>query len=218
MYILSVETTCGDCSVALLQDNLIVSSQIQQESGKQAEQIISIIESVLKNADCTYDDLSAIAVNIGPGSFTGVRIGLAGVKGINLAKKTPLIGVSSFESVAKQLSLENNKKNILVVIDAKREQIYAQLFSSDLCVLSLPELLYFNDITKIVTNKDFILTGNGSILVSDILKEAGFNFTLINQNAKAEAISVALVASEKLKKSDFSDNISPLYIRQPDAK
>jgi tRNA threonylcarbamoyladenosine biosynthesis protein TsaB len=217
MNILSVETTCGDCSVALLKNDVIISSQIQQESGKQAEQMISIIESVLKNADCTYDDLNAIAANVGPGSFTGVRIGLSGVKGINLVKKTPLIAVSSFESVAKQLP-EDSNKNILVVLDAKREQVYAQLLSHDLRALSTPELLYFNDITTIAKNEDFILTGNGSILVSEILKEAGFNFILENQDTKPEAKSIALVANEKLKKNDYSDNIFPLYIRQPDAK
>lgn len=218
MNILSIDTACGDCSIALLKNNVIVSSKTQEESVKQAEQMIGIIESVLKDAGCIYDDLNAITVNIGPGSFTGVRIGLSGAKGINLVKKIPLIAVSSFESVAMQLPKQNNKQNILVVLDAKRNQVYAQLFSYDLKAVSKPDLLYFNDITAITNKEDFILTGNGSILVGEILKNAGFHFSLVNHDAKPEAESIALVANEKLKQNDYSDNIFPLYIRQPDAK
>ncbi|PIR39099.1 MAG: tRNA (adenosine(37)-N6)-threonylcarbamoyltransferase complex dimerization subunit type 1 TsaB [Alphaproteobacteria bacterium CG11_big_fil_rev_8_21_14_0_20_39_49] len=218
MKILSVDTTCGDCSVSLLKDGNIACEITQTESGKQAEQMISLIQTVLKNGGTNYKELDAIAVNIGPGSFTGVRIGLSGVKGINLVTGTPIVPVTSFESVAMQLDLKNNKKDILVALDAKRKQLYVQLFRANLEPLTPPELISYDQITKFNKNNEIILTGNGSMLVADILSANNCNYEVINKNAASESVSIAYAAYKKFKANDYPKIISPLYIRKPDAK
>jgi len=218
MNILSIDTTHRVCGVSLMVDSKFQTATKFVEPGKQAEQLISTIENITQEAKVTYEDLDAIAVNNGPGSFTGIRIGLSAAKGINLVKGTRLVAVSSFESVAKQLLSNDNENKILVVLDAKREQVYVQLFNSDISPLTDAKLMDINDISSINVDDNFILTGNGSKLVEKILCESEYNFTIENQEAISESESIALIAQIKLQSKNGDNNISPLYVRKPDAK
>jgi tRNA threonylcarbamoyladenosine biosynthesis protein TsaB len=210
MKILAFDTTHGDCSVALYSDGAIVAEITEAEEGKQAERLLSIIAEVMAKANVTYDDLAAVAVNVGTGSFTGVRIGIAAAQGLNLVKKMPLIAATSFESGAYGID-----KNVLVVLDAKRGQVYAQMFGAK---PNEPQMLDYADISAAVTGNDFVLTGNGSALVSDILTEKGHKFSMQNIEAVSCAKNIAYVAANKYLKMEYSSDISPLYIRLPDAK
>jgi tRNA threonylcarbamoyladenosine biosynthesis protein TsaB len=213
MKILSIDTTHGDCSVALLSDGEILAHITDKEEGKQAERLLSIVESVLAESKLGYSDLSAVAVNVGPGSFTGVRIGMAAAKGLNLVHKMPLIAVTSFESVAYQS--KNFEKNILVVLDAKRGQVYCQMFAKK---MSEPALIGYNEILDAMSEDNFVITGNGCDFVKETLLNNNFKFLVEKDDAVSDSISIAYVAADKLAKKDYSDDIYPLYIRNPDAK
>jgi tRNA threonylcarbamoyladenosine biosynthesis protein TsaB len=212
MKILSIDTTHGDSSVALLSDGEIIAHITDSDENKQAERLLPIIEQVLTEAGAAYSGLSAVAVNVGPGSFTGVRIGMAAAQGLNLVHKMPLIAVTSFESVAYQSKKTENK---LVVLDAKRGQVYCQMFAN---TVSEPVLIEYNDILKVISGDNFIISGNGGNYITDIISNNKIQFLVENPDAASEAISIAYVAAQKFAKKDYSDDIYPLYIRNPDAK
>jgi tRNA threonylcarbamoyladenosine biosynthesis protein TsaB len=218
MNILSIDTTHSEFSIALLKNEVLVSSIYIDSKGKQAEQLVGNIEIALEQGNCSYDDLDAIGINIGPGSFTGVRIGLSAAKGINIVKKIPLIAVTSFESVAKQLPEKDINKNLLVVLDARRDQVFAQFFDNELNQKSEPRVLSYEEILQYFKKDNIILTGNGSNLVKETILKSNYSFKIINDNAISEADSIAIIANEKLKNNQETLSVKPLYIRKPDAK
>ncbi|MCE3233103.1 MAG: tsaB [Rickettsiaceae bacterium] len=215
MKILAIDTTHGESSLALWADSILVQTITDKEENKQAEHLVPLIEDILKQAGFSYKDLSAVAVNIGPGSFTGVRIGMAAANGIKLACNVPLIAVTSFESVA---HLITTKKDILVVLDAHRGQVYCQRFDSDKAPVTEPALVTYDEIYNHALKSDFILIGDGAELVKGVLTSRGLNFILENPLAVSESASIAKIAAEKFKKHEYSYGIQPLYIRLPDAK
>ena len=229
MKILSIDTTYGICSVALLADNKIIGEVNDDQHSKQAEKLLPIIEDILQEASITYDDLDAIAANIGPGSFTGTRIGLSAAKAMVLVKDILLISVNSFESVAypiaERLNQEQNENDkILVVLDAKRGQVFAQVLSKDLNPTSEDSLLSYEDITNILDKNDsYVLTGSGSNLVKEFITKEGIKFKIDNDKAMPKARDIAFVALKKMQSepegnSKTNSDSSPLYIRKPDAK
>jgi tRNA threonylcarbamoyladenosine biosynthesis protein TsaB len=214
MKILSIDTANGACGVALLIDGKIATSVFDNENGKQAERLLPIIMDVLAKGGIGYKDLSAVAVNIGPGSFTGVRIGIAAAKGLNLVHKTPLIAVTSLEVEAACVDTE---KNILVVLDANRGQVFCQMLNSAKKTLSDAVMLDYADIGSAIIEDDFVLAGSGSSLVADILAK-DYKFTIAPSRTKSAAEIIAHIAADKFANNEGSDSIHPLYIRPPDAK
>ena len=121
--ILALDTTADSVSVALLKGEKVVAHTFQQMERGQGEALIPMIQGIFKSAKVDFQNLSKVAVSIGPGSFTGVRIGLATARGIGLALDIPVIGVTSFEAAA-----YGTKEKVLVVLDSKREDFFTQTF------------------------------------------------------------------------------------------
>ena len=120
MKLLAIETCFGKFSLAVFDGANLLAEFISSEENKQAELIIPAIEEILSKANLTYQDLNAIAVCAGPGSFTGVRIGLAAAKGIAIASGLPLIGVSSLDAAA------TRKGSYPVYLNASRNEAFSQ--------------------------------------------------------------------------------------------
>lgn len=95
----------------------------------QSERLVPMIQDVMAAADCEFSDLDAIAVTCGPGGFTGVRIGLAASRGLALALNVPTIGLSNFEVLAAAVPTLAPDRHLVVAIDAKRAEVYVQLFA-----------------------------------------------------------------------------------------
>lgn len=133
MLILAIDTTAAACSVALTRegDVLIARAREIMEQG-QAEALLPMIERLMAQADVAYADLSRIAVTVGPGSFTGVRVGLAAARALGLAASKPVIGVSSLEVLAAAVPAEelNAAERIVAAIDTKRGDTYVQAFDA----------------------------------------------------------------------------------------
>lgn len=217
MKILAVDTTHGVCSVAMLVDGKIVSEITDIEHSRQAERLLRIIEKVLEKSESFYESLDAIAVNVGPGSFTGVRIGLAAVKGIKLVHDIPLIAVTSFEAVAYS-EIKNDIENILVVLDAKRGQVFCQLLTKNLEKLTEAVLIKYDEVLNNLHKGKLFVTGNGCSFVTECLDKQNVMFETGNKNALPKASDIAFVAERKVNASNGCDDIFPFYIRPPDAK
>ena len=126
MIILAIDTCCGVCSVALFKENVLIASKEILKPNQQAENLMSLIDIILKEGGFGFKDLSYIAVTIGPGSFTGIRIGLSAAQGISLVHDIPLIGINTLEAIAAKENIFPNEYHIF----AGREQVYCQNFVS----------------------------------------------------------------------------------------
>ena len=130
-YILNIETATKNCSVAIAKNGkTIVCVETAEIGYSHAEKLHIFIEQCIKEASVTYQDLDAIAVSQGPGSYTGLRIGVSAAKGLCYALGIPLIAVDTLKSLASQIKIENGY--IVPMLDARRMEVYSAIFSSDL--------------------------------------------------------------------------------------
>lgn len=218
MTILAFDTTHGFCSVALLKNNKIVAQKNIDEISKQAEQLVCLVEDVLRESKLTYPQVKTIACTVGPGSFTGVRIGLAAAHGFLLATEATFFGVSALEAIAWQAreQLTTHKtRPICSILDARRGEVYLQCFdSSDLTPTTSAQLCTLSDALMLINEGEYTLTGNAMPLIE---KELHTTHQLISPEALPNATLVAQVAAWKMAKSKEGFAASPLYIRKPDA-
>jgi tRNA threonylcarbamoyladenosine biosynthesis protein TsaB len=200
--ILAIETTLGGCSVALSNGP----SRVLEEPNHQTSRLAGMVESVMTEAGLEYADLNGYAVTTGPGSFTGVRLGIAFIRGLALAVARPIYAVSSLELLAYQAQQEAIEDNLLCVIDAHRKQVYAQKFSLE---GNLPNALTEARACGIdqLPAGDFTVTGNALHYFPEHPQQA------LSPNAKALADYAAQLPEERTEQKP-----APLYLRAPDAK
>lgn len=130
-YILNIETATKNCSVAIAKEGkTIVCNEIAEEGYSHAERLHVFMESVLTEAGITFKDLDAIAVSQGPGSYTGLRIGVSAAKGLCFALSIPLIAVDTLKVLAAQATVSDGL--IIPMIDARRMEVYSAIFSPEL--------------------------------------------------------------------------------------
>jgi tRNA threonylcarbamoyladenosine biosynthesis protein TsaB len=130
-YILNIETATKNCSVALAKDGkTILCKEIAEEGYSHAERLHVFIEAIIEEAGITLQDLSAIAVSQGPGSYTGLRIGVSAAKGLCYALDIPLIAVDTLQALASQVTISSGL--IIPMIDARRMEVYSAIFSPTL--------------------------------------------------------------------------------------
>ena len=130
-YILNIETATKNCSVALAKDGkTILCKEIAEEGYSHAERLHVFIEAIIKDAGLALQDLSAIAVSQGPGSYTGLRIGVSAAKGLCYALDIPLIAVDTLQALAAQVTISSGL--IIPMIDARRMEVYSAIFGPTL--------------------------------------------------------------------------------------
>ena len=216
---LTVDTSHGIFSLGLLPENKTYS---MHEPSRQAELLVPEIESLLAHSGKHYADLDALSVCIGPGSFTGIRIGVGAVQGIAAVTKLPVVGITCFEALALS-AYEHYQVPVLVLLDAKREQLYVQGFSSHLTPIFSPEMIYYDTIDTTLSRMsdacdDYVIVGNGidhviSQLPQCIARDPSL-LSLPSITHVMRATSFALESNHSL----LSRAATPLYIRPPDAK
>ncbi|WP_170789746.1 tRNA (adenosine(37)-N6)-threonylcarbamoyltransferase complex dimerization subunit type 1 TsaB [Ruegeria lacuscaerulensis] len=116
--ILAFDTSAAHCAAALLDGDQIVATRVEQMTRGQAERLMPLLEELLAEADCTWQDLSAIGVGIGPGNFTGIRISISAARGLVLGLGIPAVGVSGFDALA------DGAEDAVPAIRAPRDQVY----------------------------------------------------------------------------------------------
>ena len=123
--ILGFDTSAAHCAAALVRGETVLASRAEDMAKGQAERLMPLLAELLAEAGLGWPDLAALAVGIGPGNFTGVRISVAAARGLALGLGIPAIGVSSFEALA-----EGAARPVAVVLDARRDEAYAQSFTA----------------------------------------------------------------------------------------
>ncbi len=130
-YILNLETATKNCSVSISQNGQTILCKEMAEAGySHAEKLHVFIEECIKESNISFKDLSAISVSQGPGSYTGLRIGVSAAKGLCFALDLPLIAVDTLQVLASKLSISDGV--IIPMIDARRMEVYSAIFNSKL--------------------------------------------------------------------------------------
>ena len=224
MLILAFETTAKAGSVALLEGNKLLAESYQNTGLTHSQTLMVMAEDMLKASGKTMADVSAVAVAEGPGSFTGVRIGVAAAKGLAWGGQIPCYGVSTLESMA--LTLGAYQGYVCPVMDARRNQVYNALFyvnCGHLERITEDRAIALTDLAeelKALTEPIF-LVGDGSNLTFSTLKDTIPALVLPPEHRMHQRASgVALAAAKKIAAGDPGDGaaLTPNYLRLSQAE
>ncbi|MBQ7362888.1 MAG: tRNA (adenosine(37)-N6)-threonylcarbamoyltransferase complex dimerization subunit type 1 TsaB [Clostridia bacterium] len=225
MLILALDTTAKAASVAVADGERLLALYNIDNGLTQSELILPMAENVLKNLHLSFSDVELFAVSAGPGSFTGVRIGTAVIKGLAFGRDVPCVCISTLEELAENLA---GLEGILVpVMDARRGQVYNALFRGDgasITRLTEDRAISIDDLATELEgfkNEKIYLSGDGYAATREQLLHRGIEVEctpplLISENA----YSVARVALSKYEKGEYTNDVGtlPTYLRVPQAE
>ena len=220
MLILAFESSAKAASAALLRDGKLISQYTQCSGLTHSRTLLPMGEDMLKNAELTLDDVDLIAVAHGPGSFTGIRIGVSMVKGLAWAGDKPCVGVSTLEAMAWHGLAAGGL--VCPVMDARRSQVYNALFSiEDGRPVRLTEdrPISLEELAAELQSYDGapFLVGDGAELTYRYLTEHGIPCTLAPENLRMQsAWGVAMAAMDK--EPGGADQLLPVYLRLSQAE
>ena len=218
MKILSIDTTSEVCGVAILEDEKLVIENSLNNGLTHSENLMLLIKEALEKAEITLKDIDLVACCTGPGSFTGIRIGVATVKAICEVNNIKIAEVTSLESLANNINEDIDTK--IALIDARNNQCYCGIFDNK---INLKENYIVDDINilidKIKKYPNIIFVGNGSNVYKSLILEKIKNIKFENNNNQ-NAYSCGLIALKKYRENDLknSDTILPNYLRKSQAE
>lgn len=224
MLILAFETSAKAGSVALLEDDKLLGETYCNTGLTHSQTLMPMAEELLKTCGFTPKDVQAVAVAAGPGSFTGIRIGVAAAKGFAWGGELPCYGVSTLEAMALQQGLWRGY--ILAVMDARRQQVYTALFRVQEGILErvCPDrAISIEELGKEIRNlsEPVFLVGDGSILCYNALKETAPHLVLPPEHRMHQrAAGVGLAALRAIAAGETGDGaaLAPNYLRLSQAE
>ena len=224
--ILALDTSAKPVSCALAENDRVIAEFYANTGLTHSQTLMLMIENLLNVAGKTVSQLDAIAVNAGPGSFTGVRIGVSAVKGIAFADEIPCIAVSTLESMAEK-TVAPPRSVICCLMDARCQQVYAALFEKDgegnLVRLSDDEALTVAEMSErlLAIGRSVILVGDGSEMCYRAWKDTIPNVYLAPASVRYQsAASTAVIGSRRfaLGHAVSAEELQPMYLRLPQAE
>lgn len=220
MKILAFDTTSNSVSVAISEGERILSYNEELRPSMQAETVVPIIEDTLKEAKLSYNEIDYLAVTNGPGSFTGIRIGLSVAKAILLATKIKGTTVSNFEFSHFRASTQiENYEKIYIFLNAYRGQVYSQIFNQ-IGQATIPMLLSYEQAIALIEKEQGTIgcAGSGFEPIYQKIKSIK-NIIILPRFARVKSIHICKYLAKRLFiDQTLPSNIEPLYIRLPDAK
>ena len=213
MIVLAIDTALPACSAAVLAGERVLAQRSEPMVKGHQERLAPLVKELMAESGIDFDKLDRIGVTVGPGSFTGLRVGMAFAKGLALALDIPAVGIGSLEALAASLPAREAKPGevIAAVIDARRDQVYLQVFR-DGRAWDEPQALSANDavveIARAAGDRHIQLLGTGAVLLAPRLARA--------QIASVETPDPVVVA--RLAAAGDPQPLRPIYLRAPDAK
>lgn len=230
MLVLAVDSATPVAGVALVDEEKVIREEFVNYKKTHSETLMPMIDKVLSDSECCLDDITAIAVTTGPGSFTGLRIGMAAVKGLCLASGKPLAGISTLEALAHNII--GSDALVCPLLDARKQEVYCSFYDvsaglpvslTDMNACSPQEFVKTAlDIAQDNGKNKLMLLGDGYYPYKDYYQEA-FGNRLIpvpGHLMLPRASAVGNLAVTKVKKEDFEDvfKLRPVYIRLSEAE
>lgn len=222
MKILALESSAKAASCAVLSDGELLASAWQATGLTHSRTLLPMVEDMLNNSELSVQEIDAVAVAAGPGSFTGLRIGIAAVKGLAWAAEKPCIPVSTLEAMAWPLA--HLEGNIICAMDARRQQIYNAVFlaeGGELTRLREDRAVSLEEAAADVGEMDGPMTivGDGAGLCFDLLTARGVECRLAPVHLRQQsAVGVALAAWRRRGEALSAQELTPVYLRLSQAE
>ena len=220
MKILALESSAKAASVAYLKDGELMAQYYQASGLTHSRTLLSMTEDMLKSLDMKVTDMDGIAVAMGPGSFTGIRIGVAAAKGLSWGANKPVCGVSTLEAMAHHCC--DDRYIICPVMDARRNEVYNGLFKSEngsIVRLTEDRAISLKDLSEEAKNSDktFFLVGDGAMLCYNYFTDNGIDAVLAPANVRLQS---AWGVGKAAESGEFSDpgELTPNYLRLSQAE
>jgi tRNA threonylcarbamoyl adenosine modification protein YeaZ len=213
MIVLAIDTTSALCAAC------VYDSTVDKELGRavldlgkgHAEHLMAVVEDAMRQAGIGFPKLDRIAVAVGPGSFTGVRVGVAAARGLALALKIPAVGVTTLEAIAADTANQFAGKSIMVVLDAGRGEINAAIYDGAGAPVYGPVATTLVEAARLAREQARLLAGSAAAIVAE---EAGGAFLFGPASATADIRIYARLGAAK----GIGEKPKPLYLREADAK
>lgn len=217
MKILAIDTSSSICSVAILEDDKLIDKNELNDGKTHSENLMPLLDELLKRNSLNINDIEMIACSVGPGSFTGIRIGVATIKPIAEVLKIKVASVSSLEALARNVE---NKEVIVALIDARNNQVYCGVFDKEYNKIGDYLADDINEVIKVLEKYDNItVVGNGASLHKEILLENLKNVEFSEDNNQS-AENVGKIGYKKYLENNLcnADTIMPVYLRKSQAE
>ncbi len=214
MKILAVDTSSFPASVAILENNIILGESVIRNQKKHSQNLMYMTERLFNDLGMDISEIDAFAVTVGPGSFTGLRIGISSVRAFAQAMNKPVIAVNTLEALAYNCACSD--KTVVPMLDARRDEVFTAAY--EFCEgavkeITAPCVMTVGEINE--KYKDVIYIGDGAIAHRDEL--SGGIFMPANLN-EVRASSVAALAYAKSDEGEHYNKIQPLYLRKSQAE
>lgn len=226
MKIMAFDSSGNVASVAILEDGILLAEYTVNHKKTHSQTLMGMMDEIVRMTECELSELSAIAVAGGPGSFTGLRIGAASVKGLAMALDIPVVSVPTMEAMA--YNLWGNEAMLCPMMDARREQVYTGVYSFDaeggLCIIEPQCAIAVEEIIEKLNllGKRCVLLGDGVPPYIDIIKEkltVPYVIAPANMNRqRAASVGVAAFNYIRQGKVETAAQHAPVYLRVSQAE
>lgn len=219
MKILAIDTSSEICSTSILENNVVLDENNLNNGKTHSENLMPLVEELLTRNSIKLSEIDLISCSVGPGSFTGIRIGVSSVKAIAEVLGVPVTAVTSLETLARNV-ISDEEATIVSIIDAKNDQVYCGIFDEnyDKKEEYIADSIE-NTILKIEKYSNLIFVGNGAVKYKELL-ESKLDNIKFEANNNQSAANVGKLGYKKFKENETlnADTIVPIYLRKSQAE
>lgn len=221
MRVLAIDTALAACSAAVLdtalgdgEDGVVAGESVPMSRGH-AEALIPLIDRVMKASGITFGDLDRLAVTTGPGSFTGLRVGISAARGLGVATQIPVVGISTLCAYAAPYFRADGKAPIIAAIDARHTHVYLQVFDPGGATLVAPRLVPLGEAVDAAAKAAGNIVGSAAQAVADALPDTAPDPVGVDDR---QAPDIGWVARIGINVAEAATPPKPLYLRAADAQ
>jgi len=222
--ILAIETATMCGSVALMSGDRCLAEYSVDTATTHSRRLIRQVDQIIQATSTEWQEIDGIAVSLGPGSFTGLRIGLSTAKGLAMAADCPLLGVPTLDGLARQIIALPNSQ-VCVLLDARKKEVYAAFYSCDgqgISVKTSEDLVLTPEKLADLIDQPTLLVGDGALVYGDLFRDALGKSALFAplRTFFPRAATIGLLGAEMFAVNDFVDPLDavPIYVRPSEAE
>ena len=219
MLILGADTSSKAATAALLEDGKIICEYTLNINNTHSEKFLPLIEQMLKDTSYSYDNIDVFACGLGPGSFTGIRIGVATIKGLCGALGKKAVGVSSLEALA--YNAVGFSGIIVPTVFARADEVFCAAYEKDMKEIMSPSVMTIDELLDFCGDKEALFLGDGAEKFEPLIKQKSAAFTVAEHSLNImRGSGVCALASKKAENNEFISylELAPVYLRQSQAE